>query len=167
MPRITIAPGVLRASLPLTEEHVVTEDHIDVMGHMNVGYYGMIFARASRQMTSLAGITEAYIERERKGAFMLRNFSQFIAEARLGTTLDVYTRLVAGSAKRVQYMHFMIDRDKGRLAATMEVLTTHADLVARRSAPFPPAIIENIQRIIAEHDQLDWSGAPTCGLLAP
>jgi acyl-CoA thioester hydrolase len=138
-----------------------------VMGHMNVGYYAMIFAQASRQMTSLAGITEAYIAQERSGAFMLRNYSQFISEARAGETVDVYTRLVAGSEKRVQYMHFMVNRDENRLTATMEVLTTHADLVARRSTPFPPEIVANIERVIAEHNQLDWSSAPTCGLLAP
>lgn len=168
MPRVTISPKVLSAHLPLTQRFTVTEEHIDIMGHMNVGYYSLVFARAARQMTSLIGVTPAYIERERKGAFMLRNFTQFIAESYLGDELVVYSRVVAYSEKRYQYMHFMVNTTQGdQLAATMEALTTHADLVERRSIAFPLEIIANIEHYITEQRVVDWSQAPLCGVLSP
>jgi acyl-CoA thioester hydrolase len=165
--RITISPDVLRQHLPRTEHLVVTEDHIDIMGHMNTGYYSLVFSRASRETTNQMGVTVEYVQAERKGAFMLRNFTQFITEAYLNDTLNVYSRVIARSDKRVHYMHFMVNETHNRLAATMEVLTTFADLVERRSTKWPPHIRDTIDRTIAEHNVVDWSDAPVCGVLKP
>ncbi|MEO0562942.1 MAG: thioesterase family protein [Chloroflexota bacterium] len=167
MPRITISQKILRERLPRTQHLTVGPAQIDLMGHMNVGAYGVVFADASREMTARVGVTEVYVAERRLGAFMLRNFSQFIAEAHEGQVLSVYTRVVARSAKRYQYMHFMLNDTTGLMAATCEVLTTHADLETRRSAPFPPEVIAQIDTFIADHNTIDWTEAPLCGLLAP
>lgn len=167
MPRIVIGLDVLVDNLPQTEHFIVTDDYIDLMGHMNVGYYGIFFANAAREMTHLLGVTLDYIDRERKGAFMLRQFTQFIAEAYLHDEMAIYTRVIARSDKRYQYMSFMVNKTQNRLAATMESLSTHADLELRRSAPFPPHLIANLDDYIARHNQLDWHDAPLSGILSP
>ncbi len=166
MPRITIAVATLR-TLPRTEELIVGEDQIDIMGHMNTMHYWEMFSLASRALTSLTGVTAGYVQQARRGAFMLKNFTQFIAEAHHGDHLVVYSRLIARSDKRYQYMHFMVNESTDRLAATMEALSTHADLDARRSTPFAPDIAARIDAIIAEHDRIDWQDAPLCGVLSP
>ena len=56
----------------------VEATHIDVMGHMNVGHYGMLFARAAREATSQIGVTEDFIQRTQQGAFMLKHFHQVL-----------------------------------------------------------------------------------------
>jgi len=166
MARITIATDTLR-QLPCTAQLTVDDDHLDIMGHMNTQHYCSLYAQASRAITRLTGVTEDYVDEQRKGAFMLKNFTQFIAEARAGDQLAVYTRLIARSEKRYQYMHFLVNETHDRLAATMEVLSTHADLDARRSAPFPPEIADGLDALIAEHDQIDWTDAPLSGVLGP
>jgi len=103
----------------------------------------------------------------RRGAFMLKNFTQFIAEAHQGDELAIYTRLIARSDKRYQYMHFMVNETHDRLAATMEALSTHTDLNARRSAPFPASIAATMDMMITTHDQFDWTDAPLSGVLSP
>ncbi|MEL6148763.1 MAG: thioesterase family protein [Chloroflexota bacterium] len=166
MARITIATDVLR-QLPRTEQMTVGADHIDIMGHMNTMYYWELFSKASRNMTSLTGVTAAYVEEHKRGAFMLRNFTQFVSEAHLGDDLTVYTRLVARGSKRYQAMHFMVNETTDRLAATMEILSTHANLTERRSAMFPPHIAHKMDHIIAAHNEIDWTDAPLSGVLSP
>jgi len=166
MPRITIGVDVLR-DLPQTAHMQVTEEHIDIMSHMNTMHYWELFSVASRKMTSLLGVTAAYVAEHQRGAFMLRNFTQFIAEAHHGDELAVYTRVVARGSKRYQAMHFLLNESTDTLAATMEVLSTHANLNERRSAPFPPHIARKIDLIISEHNEIDWTAAPLSGILAP
>ncbi len=139
--------------------------HIDVMGHMNVGHYGMLFARAARDATSQLGVTEAFIQRTQQGAFMLKHFTQYIDEARLGESLTVYVRVVGHNAKRVHYQMFMLNETRHTLTCVNEVNTTFADLIQRTSAPFPAEIITRMDALIAEHNRLDWTHAPLCGIL--
>ena len=100
MARITIATDTLR-QLPCTAQLTVDDDHLDIMGHMNTQHYWSLYAQASRAITRLTGVTEDYVDEQRKGAFMLKNFTQFIAEARAGDQLAVYTRLIARSTLSV------------------------------------------------------------------
>ncbi len=166
MARIMISLDVVR-QLPRTQYLRVGESHIDIMGHMNTMHYWEMFSKASRQLTSLTGVSETYVAVRRRGAFMLKNFTQFIAEAHQGDELAIYTRLIARSDKRYQYMHFMVNETHDRLAATMEALSTHTDLKARRSAPFPASIAATMDMMITTHDQFDWTEAPLSGVLSP
>lgn len=166
MPRVTIDTGALQA-LPVTAHLVTLDAHLDLMGHMNTMHYWELFSVASRKITSLIGVTAEYVAEERRGAFMLRNFTQFIAETHLGDELTVYTRLIARSEKRFQCMHFMVNSKAANLTATMEVLSTHANLETRRSEAFPLEIVKTLDEMIAEHGNIDWSEAPLCGILAP
>ena len=143
----------------------VEATHIDVMGHMNVGHYGMLFARAAREATSQIGVTEDFIQRTQQGAFMLKHFTQYIDEAHLGEWLTVYVRVVGHNAKRVHYQMFMLNETRQTLACVNEVNTTFADLIQRTSAPFPSEIIARMDTIIAEHNQWDWANAPLGGIL--
>ena len=166
MARITIGLEVVR-QLPQTQHLTVGNEHIDIMGHMNTMYYWELFSKASRQLTSLTGVTDRYVAQRQLGAFMLKNVTQFIAEVHHGETLTVYTRLIARSHKRYQYMHFMVNETHDKLAATMEALSTHADLQARRSAPFPADVAATMDTLIAAHNLFDWTKAPLSGVLSP
>ncbi|MFQ5614793.1 MAG: hypothetical protein ACE5H9_21945 [Anaerolineae bacterium] len=52
------------------------------------------------------------------------------------------------------------------MAATMEELVSHADLVARRTSPFPPQIRARLRAQMDEQSRLDWD-APVCGIIRP
>ena len=70
------------------------------------------------------------------------------------------------SARRIHYLHFMINESSNTLASTFEVLASYADLDARRTAPFPDNIRATINDMLAQHQRLEWA-APVCGILAP
>jgi acyl-CoA thioester hydrolase len=78
----------------------------------------------------------------------------------------IYTRVNGRTAKRIHFTHFMVNETTGKLAATLETVTSHANTITRRTSPFPDAIAKAIDAIIAEHEQLEWE-APLCGVIRP
>lgn len=60
----------------------------------------------------------------------------------------------------------MINETAGRLASTLEMLGTHADLQIRRAAPMPPGIADKFDAKLAADQQLNWQ-APVSGIIQP
>ena len=52
------------------------------------------------------------------------------------------------------------------LAATSEAVSTYVDMTVRRSTAMPPVISGAIDRLLAEHQMLDWV-SPVCGAMKP
>ena len=152
--------------LPLFHRITIPETYLDAMGHMNIRWYMAIYDDAAWNFFDTFGMNPAYYERTKNGAFALRQFINYWAEVHVGETVAVRTRILGRSAKRIHFMHFMLNETTGKLASTMEVLGSHADTKARRTSPFPPEIYEPLDAIIAQQTQLSWD-APVCGVIRP
>jgi hypothetical protein len=73
-----------------------------------------------------------------------------------GDTVAVYSRLVTRSSKRLHYLMFLVNESKGKLAAIFECMNAFRDLRVRKTAPFPPAILERIDAWLKRETNLDW-----------
>jgi acyl-CoA thioester hydrolase len=153
-------------ALPLFYRTTIPESYLDAMGHMNVRWYMAVFDEAAWKFFASVGMDQTYYENHHGGGFALKQFVRYLAEVRAGETVAVRTRVLGRSAKRIHFMHFMISETAQRLAATLEVLGSHADLRAQRTSPYPPQIAARIDALLAEHRQLDWE-APVCGVIHP
>jgi acyl-CoA thioester hydrolase len=147
------------APLPILYRVTVTDEQLDVMGHMNIRWYMAFFDDGDWQLLANLGATTAYFQENQAGSFALQHFIRYLAEVRVGETVVIKGRLIGRSAngKRFHYLLFMVNESTNTLAATMECLASHADLASRRTAPFPPHILAKIDTLIAAHAQLDWS----------
>ena len=154
--------------LPILYRVTVTNDHLDVMGHMNIRWYMAFFDDGDWQLFADLGADFDYFEREQAGQFALQHFIRYLAEVRVGETVVIKGRMIGRSdnGKRVHYLLFMVNESTNTLAATMECLASHADLTIRRTAPYPPHILEKLDALIAEHNQLDWD-ASLSGAISP
>ena len=148
--------------LPEMHREEVTEDYIDILGHMNVQWYFHLFGRGAMNFIGSLGVNKNYIEEQRRGNFVLRQVIDYIAEVRLGETVSVRARMLGRTEKKMHKMYFMINESRGNLAATLEALVIHADLTKRGSAMFPPEMAVVMDARIAESNALDWP-APTSG----
>lgn len=135
------------------------------MGHMNVRYYLGLFDDAAWQQFNMFGMDLAYYESKTGGSFALQQFISYVAEVRVGETVSIYGRLIGRSAKRVHFMLFMVNETTEKLAATLEILGSHADLHKRRTSPFPETIGAKIDELVTAHNQLDWP-PPLCGVIS-
>jgi acyl-CoA thioester hydrolase len=142
--------------LPITYEDTIPEDYLDMMGHMNVMWYTHLFGRATCGIFRLAGMDDAYFQANNAGSFALAQFFRYKKEVRVGEHVTLRSRLLARSAKQFHVIHFMTKGPDHVLAATGEFLAAHIDMATRRTSPFAPHIAENLDRIIAQHAQLEW-----------
>ncbi|MGB0389204.1 MAG: thioesterase family protein [Ardenticatenaceae bacterium] len=153
-------------ALPVFYRATITEEHLDIMGHMNIRWYIGFFDEAGWNFFATFGMTQEYYESQKAGGFALQHFVRYLAEVRVGETVAIRSRMLARSLKRIHFMHFMINETTGKLAAILEVLGSHADMTIRRTSPYPPHIAKQIDALIAQQNQLDWD-APICGVIKP
>ena len=153
------------SSLAITYQKIIPKEYIDVMGHMNVMYYTHLFDEATDAFFNNFGLSEHYCRQNNNGYFALEAHVRYLAEARLGQGVSIHTRLLGYSKKTVHFMHFMRRDHDDQLAATVEYVGIHTDLQTRRSAPFLPEIVAQLEPIWQAHSQLDWE-APVCGVMS-
>ena len=128
----------------------VPPDWIDYNGHMNVAYYTMAFDKALDDIFDALGIGAASAHIDRMGPMALQCQIHYIGELLEGTRFACDFLLLDADPKRVHLMLMMRNLDKDEaLAATYENLSLNVDLDARKSAPYPPAAYEKIQRLLA------------------
>ena len=155
-------------ALPVLYRVTVSDEHLDVMGHMNIRWYMTFFDEGDWVLFANLGATFDYFEQNQAGQFALQHFIRYLAEVRVGETVAIKGRLIGRSdnGKRIHYLLFMVNETAKRLAATMECLASHADLTIRRTSPYPSHLLEEIDDLIAEHAQLDWD-MPLSGAIRP
>jgi acyl-CoA thioester hydrolase len=152
-------------TLPLIYTEVVPKDYEDENGHMNVRHYMSVFDDAGYNYLTLIGLSLEYHEENGTGGFDLEHHLHYLNEVLIGDTVSVYIRFVGCSPKRTHYIMFMVNETRGKLAATFECVNSFANLVERKTAPFPDDIYKNIQHWVNQHQALTWD-APACGVMS-
>ncbi len=150
--------------LPLYLRRTIPPEYLDEFGHMNVRWYVSICSDAVKEMFSSFGMTPEYFSDGTRGSFALKQYIHYLAEVRVGETIEVRTRVIGRTEKRIHFMHFILNRTNDKIAATMEVLAAHADLTVRRTSPFPEAIARGIDAALTAHSGLSWE-PPVSGVI--
>ena len=150
--------------LPLMLKKEIPAEYLDLNGHMNIQHYLSLHDEAGWYYFVNLGMDEAYFKEQRNGIFDLEHHLHYRAEVHAGDIVAVYGRLLARTAKRLHGIWFIINETQGQLSNSLEFVSAHADLDARRTSAFPDDIAATIDKIIAEHQTLDWE-APLCGVM--
>lgn len=150
--------------LPITHRAEIPDEYLDVMGHMNVMWYTHLFSLGAWGLFQMVGLNRAYFEANRAGSFALTQHFRYLKEVRAGQHVTIRSRVLGRTIKRWHTIHFMTIDELDTLAATCEVVQAHVDMTTRRTSPIPPPIADAIDRLVAEHGQLNWH-APLCGAM--
>jgi acyl-CoA thioester hydrolase len=141
---------------PLTTRRLsVSPDWIDYNGHMNVGFYGVAFDKATDALLDLLGLGEAYRHASDASMFIVEAHMTYDREVSVGDPLRFETQVLDADEKRLHMFHAMYHETEGYLAATNELMGLHVDLTHRRSAPFPETARAKIEALAREHETLD------------
>lgn len=133
---------------------VVRPEWIDQNGHMNVGYYLVVFDFATDAWMRYVGLDAAHREANRVTTFCLEAHVTYRQEVRAGDPLRFTTRLLDFDTKRMHYCHEMYHATEGYLSATNELMSLHVSEDTRRAAPMAPPIMERLRRVKSAHDAL-------------
>jgi acyl-CoA thioester hydrolase len=131
--------------------HVVQPGWIDYNGHMNVGYYHVVFDMAVTPFFEFLGLTKAFREQNGSTTFALEAHENFLREVKEGDPLRFEARLIDFDAKRIHYYHEMFHATEGYLAASIECLSAHVSEATRRTAPMPAGLLARLAAIKMAH----------------
>ena len=153
---LRLEPACLRMTVP--------DAYSDQNGHMNVRWYAAIFDDAGDCLHERLGLTPEYHKARGTGTMDLESHINYLREVMIGDRLAIFARLVAGSAKRMQYLMFMVDETRGTLSAICECINAFTDLKLRKTAPFPAEVATMIEAGVADGASLSWP-PPVCGAM--
>ena len=131
---------------------VVRPEWIDHNGHMNVGYYLVVFDYATDEFFRWVGLDDAHRQSAGVTTFCLEAHVTYHREVGAGDPLRFTTLLLAHDDKRIHYVHEMHHGTAGYLAATNELMSLHVDRIS--GAIVAPEILSRLAKIQAAHDAL-------------
>ncbi len=136
-------------------EATVLPAYIDYNGHMNVGYYHVVFDIAAEPFFQWLGLTDEYRKANHASTFALESHLHFMREVKEGDRLRFESRVIGVDHKRIHYYMEMFHADEGYLAATYESISAHVDMRLRRTAPMPEPLQARLREIAAAHARLE------------
>ena len=133
---------------------VVRPAWIDHNGHMNMGYYLVVFDFATDEFMRWVGLGMEHRRRHRVTTFCLEAHVTYHREVREADPLRFTTQLLAYDEKRLHYIHAMYHGTEGYLAATNELMSLHVGLETRRGAPMTSDVLARLAEIQRAHAAL-------------
>jgi acyl-CoA thioester hydrolase len=113
----------------------VRPEWIDYNGHLNEGYYVVVFGHATDAVMARLGMTPQYLVDTATSLYTVEAHVRYLDEVPAGARLEVRSAVIGVTGKLLWLWHEMWSA--GRLRATEEVLAVHVDTRAGRSCPFP------------------------------
>ncbi len=127
---------------------------IDNNGHMNVGYYHVVFDIAAEPFFEFLGLNQEFRQRTGASTFALESHLNFLREVKEGAPLRFEARLLDFDQKRIHFYQEMFHGTEGYLAATYESLSVHVDMAQRRTAPMPDELSARLAAVKQAHAHL-------------
>ncbi len=138
------------------EGYSVLPQYLDRNGHMNIGYYSVIFDQALDLPWPLLGLGYDNIGADGHSGhstFALESHVTYQRELRKDDPLDFTFQIVDIDAKRIHYFMTMLHRRERWLAATLESISMCINMATRRSDAWPEAPLARLQAVFEVHRQ--------------
>jgi acyl-CoA thioester hydrolase len=136
------------------EGFAVLPEYLDRNGHMNIGYYSVVFDQALDRPWALLGLGYDNIAPNGRGghsSFALESHVTYQRELRLGDPLDFTFQIIDIDAKRIHYFMTMLHRHERWRAATLESISMCINMSTRRSAAWPDDPLARMQTVYEAH----------------
>lgn len=132
----------------------VVPEWVDYNGHMNLAFYVLAFDKATDNFYDSLGIGLDYRARENSSMFTLGINVDYLREVFAGDDVRITTQMLDCDEKRMRYIHHMYEGEQSDPVAINECFAVHVDMTSRKSAPFPAATRERVDRTLMAHRQL-------------
>ena len=132
---------------------VVKPAFIDPNGHMNVGYYGVLFDNALDLPWDKLGLGSASIKETGCSSFSLESHITYQREVHEGDPLDFTFQVIDVDAKRIHYFMTMLHARERWLASTCESISMCIDMTTRRSTVWPADRLARMQALLETHSR--------------
>jgi acyl-CoA thioester hydrolase len=150
--------------LPVIRQGELAAEAFDPLGRLPSNEYFAWFSSGAWDFFASIGLDAEYFQTAQCGIFALALHITYYHQPEPDEPIAIHARMLDYGTKRIHWMGIMVSQAHDRVLATVEGLDSHADLVARRTAPFPPQITARIAELQAAHAHLTLD-LPLCGVL--
>jgi acyl-CoA thioester hydrolase len=127
---------------------------IDYNGHLNMAYYNVLFDRAVDEAFELLGCGAHYVKTRGHSTFTAEVHVRYLRELKLDDPVRVTFQLLDYDSKRMHYFEQLFHATEGFVSATSENVSLHVDMLAKKTAAFPPDVAACLARMKASHSKL-------------
>jgi acyl-CoA thioester hydrolase len=131
---------------PLEWAEDVRPEWIDYNGHLNEGYYVVVFGHATDALMVRLGMTPEYVTDTRTSLYTVEAHVRYLAEVPPDSLLSVRSSVIGVTGKLLWLWHEMWCDD--RPLATEEVLLVHVDTSVGRASPFPEQLRARAEALV-------------------
>ncbi len=138
--------------------HTVEPDWIDENDHLNMGFYLVVFDKATDAWLDHIGLGFEVKRSHGVTTFTLEAHINYLKEVRRAAPLRFTTQLLGFDEKRIHYVHQMFDESRtdepAGPAATNELMSLHVSEQTRRATPMAPEVQDRLHQILLEHREV-------------
>lgn len=132
----------------------VEPEWIDYNGHLNMAFYNVLFDRCVDQAFEMLGLGSDYVKRTNASFYTLETHVTYLREIHEGDSVRSTLQLLDYDEKRTHFFQELIHDTEGFISASSEQISMHIDMNIKRSAPFPPDVLERIRAMHEAHRDL-------------
>jgi acyl-CoA thioester hydrolase len=114
----------------------------------------VLFDRAGDEAFEAVGLGPDYVKERNASFFTLECHLTYVHELHAHDAVRIETQFLDCDAKRVHYVQQMFHASEGWLSCVTEIIIMHVDMTAKKSAPFPPDVLEKIKGMCEAHKAL-------------
>jgi acyl-CoA thioester hydrolase len=133
--------------LPITYRGRIQPEWIDHNGHMNVGYYMVVFDFAVEDWLAYCGLSVEHLRDHGATTFVAESHATYEQELLEGDPIMISGQLLEFADKKIHTFFRMFHAEHRYLAATHEIMTLHIDGAIRRPGPMPPEILDRLAAV--------------------
>ena len=127
---------------------------IDYNGHLNVGYFAVLFEEAARGLLSRVDLSADYRRRSNHALFAKESHFVFLREVFPNETLSFYAQILGVTDRALHCMYHMHNDARAEWAARQEILYLHLDLMSQKVVQMPPGQLQRLKELQLRHDTL-------------
>lgn len=132
----------------LTYRGTVYPWQCDHVGHMNIMWYVGKFDEATWQFFNSLGLTPNFLRLSKRGMAAVDQHISYLQELHAGDVVTVRTELLEIKEKSIRFVHEMRHDETGIVVARTTLKGVHIDTEARKSCPFPSAVVDKAATMI-------------------
>lgn len=125
----------------------VLNSEVDLIGHMNIQFYGACVSQAMQSMFQLLGFPADKIKADQIGFAAVDQKSRFCGELLAGDIMHMQSAIADFSAKSVTIHHQLFNSATGKLSYETLITALHFDMKARKVIPFTTETIAQLKQM--------------------
>jgi acyl-CoA thioester hydrolase len=144
-----------RSQGPIECSIIAIEDGwIDYNGHLNTGFYNVIFDKVLDEAFQGTGLGPDYIKERNLSWMTLETHVCYLREVLKTDPVRVLVRVLDVDDKRLHTYSELVHAEEGWVAATSEAMHIHVDMNIRKSAPWPADVRSKLDGLLRAHRDL-------------